>query len=691
MATFQFTSPDGKQYKVTAPDGATQEQAFEMLQGQLTGSQQSEPTFSLFPQQQPKQEQSILDRYFPSEQTDRTRDIVTDVAKEGGTLGGAYAGMRAGAALPLPLPYKAAAGVVGGIAGATMGAVAGQEAVDFGYEGAGGLDFKKALDVAKEAAIEETIGFGIGKAMVKGYDAYKKVNPDFLHSGTQEANKKLKELQDIQNQLSVSGNGDASLTMNQVRNSMSDRVMGGVAASSVFTRGKLQDSFLAVENAVNSRLDEVIKSGYESGNRQEFVPQFLTSIEAAKTALTDMGRPLYARIDQVGLKPDLSDIKSKTADLIRKGGGRFEGVVDVVDKKTGEITQKVRGMSLPPRVDVSPVVMDYYQKINKIADDVSVAELDTFRKGLSHKIIELEATDPRSNDARMLRELRNNVIDTIGTAVKTADPQLKADFDDYMKMYKGTMRNLESNAVNRLVRNPEAASAVLMGGNKDFSLSNMVRAMKTLEATTKSTKTPYDFEKNFSTLRSNYLEKVIGSPESFSNVGAGRSLSAVDAFKERLKDPDQLATFNAMMKYSGSNGVTRDTVETLLRTADTAVNKPHGMFDLIMAGRTAQAAREVVTPSAWDTPVKLGANVLGVTGIPQVFAWLLTDKKRVDRYLKLDKALQENQTRGFVRSMLSAKVVDLLTEFEAEKSATYGEQGATQANPMFNQQQSTLQ
>jgi hypothetical protein len=643
-------------------------------------------TLNVFPQQQqqPKQEQSILDRYFPSEQTDRTREIVTDVAKEGGTLGGAYAGMRAGASLPLPLPYKAAAGVVGGIAGATAGAVGGVGAVDYGYEGVGGLDFKKALDIATETATEEAIGFGVGKALVSGYDAYKKVNPDFLHSGTPEANKQLRDYQEMQRQLALSSKGDATLTMNQVRNSMGDRVMGGVAASSVFSRGRLQDSFTAVEDAVNHRLDRIIQAGYKGGKRQEFVPQFLTSIEAAKTALTDMGKPLYARIDQVGLKPDLSAIKGKTGDMIRKGGGRFE----VVDPTTG----KIKSTSLPPRVDVSPVVMDYYQKINNIADDVSVAELDTFRKGLSHKIIELEATDPRSNDARMLRELRNDVIDTIGTTVKTADPQLKADFDDYMKMYKGTMRNLESNAVNRLIRNPEAASAVLMGGNKDFSLGNMVRAMKTLEATTKDTKTPYSFEKNFRALRSNYLEKMFGSPKSFNNVGAGRSLSAVDSFKERLKDPDQLATFNAMMKYADNDGITRDTVETLLRTADTAVNKPHGMFDLIMAGRTAQAGREVLTPSSWgDKLGQTAANVAGVVGIPQLFAWMLTDKKRVDRYLKLDKALQENPTRGFVRSMISAKVADLMSEFEAEQSATYGEQGATQANPMFNPQQSTLQ
>ena len=37
MPTFEFTSPDGKVYEVQGPDGATKEQAFSMLQGQIAG------------------------------------------------------------------------------------------------------------------------------------------------------------------------------------------------------------------------------------------------------------------------------------------------------------------------------------------------------------------------------------------------------------------------------------------------------------------------------------------------------------------------------------------------------------------------------------------------------------------------------------------------------------------------------
>lgn len=42
MPTFEFTSPEGKTYTVQGPEGATQEQAFQILQGQL-GAKSSEP------------------------------------------------------------------------------------------------------------------------------------------------------------------------------------------------------------------------------------------------------------------------------------------------------------------------------------------------------------------------------------------------------------------------------------------------------------------------------------------------------------------------------------------------------------------------------------------------------------------------------------------------------------------------
>jgi hypothetical protein len=43
MPTFKFTSPDGKQYTVNGPDGATEQQAFQMLQSQLAAAKPAAP------------------------------------------------------------------------------------------------------------------------------------------------------------------------------------------------------------------------------------------------------------------------------------------------------------------------------------------------------------------------------------------------------------------------------------------------------------------------------------------------------------------------------------------------------------------------------------------------------------------------------------------------------------------------
>jgi hypothetical protein len=38
MPTFDFTAPDGKSYSVQGPEGATPEQAFQILQAQIGGA-----------------------------------------------------------------------------------------------------------------------------------------------------------------------------------------------------------------------------------------------------------------------------------------------------------------------------------------------------------------------------------------------------------------------------------------------------------------------------------------------------------------------------------------------------------------------------------------------------------------------------------------------------------------------------
>ena len=65
MPSFEFTSPEGKKYQVGAPEGATQAQAFEMLQKQLGAQPTEQPSIQqpqpVPPAQQPEQ-QGFLSR-----------------------------------------------------------------------------------------------------------------------------------------------------------------------------------------------------------------------------------------------------------------------------------------------------------------------------------------------------------------------------------------------------------------------------------------------------------------------------------------------------------------------------------------------------------------------------------------------------------------------------------------------------
>lgn len=45
MTEFVFTSPEGKKYRISGPDGATQEEAFQILQNQISGPPSGETTF----------------------------------------------------------------------------------------------------------------------------------------------------------------------------------------------------------------------------------------------------------------------------------------------------------------------------------------------------------------------------------------------------------------------------------------------------------------------------------------------------------------------------------------------------------------------------------------------------------------------------------------------------------------------
>lgn len=87
MPDFTFTSPQGKSYTVTGPEGATKEQAFQILQQQLnTGTAKPDAAAGAAPTQQAKTQQAISDIMAPPEKS--LGKVVGDIGVSAG-LGGA--------------------------------------------------------------------------------------------------------------------------------------------------------------------------------------------------------------------------------------------------------------------------------------------------------------------------------------------------------------------------------------------------------------------------------------------------------------------------------------------------------------------------------------------------------------------------------------------------------------------------
>jgi len=108
MPTFEFTSPQGKSYEMTGPEGSTKEQAFEKFK---------EMRPELFSQKQtPSQTKSFL------------KSFAEGVPAAGGGLAGAELGAMAGA--PLGPIGMLGGGLIGGIGGSLAGSYGGKKVME---------------------------------------------------------------------------------------------------------------------------------------------------------------------------------------------------------------------------------------------------------------------------------------------------------------------------------------------------------------------------------------------------------------------------------------------------------------------------------------------------------------------------------------------------------------------------------
>lgn len=163
MPTFKFTSPEGKTYSVNGPEGATQEQAFDMLQSHLSASKPAEvpPT--------PQKDQTLWEK---------ARPFVAPALE--GTMG-ALGGIVGSAAGAVASPTIVANPITGGIAGSSLGYAGAKQLEKIGDVMWGGQEAPRGLSAITEpvgnlvegAALDVT-GRGIG-GIAKGAVGLKNV------------------------------------------------------------------------------------------------------------------------------------------------------------------------------------------------------------------------------------------------------------------------------------------------------------------------------------------------------------------------------------------------------------------------------------------------------------------------------------------------------------------------------------
>jgi len=152
MASFEFTSPEGKKYTVDGPEGATKEQAFQMLQTQLS----SKPSGGSMASQIPV-EPGANTKLTPAAPEDSILQKIGGVGESALSLG---TGMVGGAVGGIAGLYK---GITGGKYGTQAGV---REAAETAHDVAGSMTYQPRTQTGQK--LTQMAGEGINKSGIIG-------------------------------------------------------------------------------------------------------------------------------------------------------------------------------------------------------------------------------------------------------------------------------------------------------------------------------------------------------------------------------------------------------------------------------------------------------------------------------------------------------------------------------------------
>jgi len=297
-----------------------------------------------------------------------------------------------------------------------------------------------------------------------------------------------------------------------------------------------------------------------------------------------------------------------------------------------------------------------------------IGELSALRRAMS-----LEGgTPPKAY--KELQKIDDALQEAFDKAVSsTGNRELIEEYQSVNKMYSEGKKTLMNKTVAKLWDDPARLSGVLYGNSSQLEVQDVMKALYYR----KSIDPKFNTKEALYNLRSDYLEHMVKS-------GDERTLGDMASFERKLKNPEAAKTFNAVMGGDASEYKRRVGVVLGLAKQVTENMPKGGVGSLVVSGKQTEALSGSTNPFMYLFAV-----------VPKAASWFATDASRTNRLLGLTKQLEAAPQSGFKRSVILGKAAELVHEFYKDTGTPFEQEpemvSGQQANPMFNQQQSTLQ
>jgi hypothetical protein len=452
MPTFTFTSPEGKKFKVTGPEGSTKEQAFEKFKAMRP---------ELF--QKPSAVSEIPIRQVPVEIEEPTaweaaRPYVAPTAEMLGGLGGAALGSRAG------LP--------GTVLGGGLGYAAAKQALEaadvaFGrkvpLEGAQAV-LQPAANVA-EGALFEMLGPYVGKAISTGVGKAAEFfsDPARAKAATIMRQSLGPDVEAARNALMaapegrtvqqvISEGGITSPTTQALIERATAAQIQGPRANALMAQQQEQASLNALAELAEGR------TAAETKAYQDAVREFVNR-ELAQPALEkELGRANVAG----QLQPKLSRMQEEATEAASRSVEdvrRFTAAGERAMQKAGEV-YPVRGMPKMPVIHTYPY--ELAQRAERVAQQAADASLDFGQArvfaGEAMKALDNQGLKPLKGEQVIpkLQEILRNPKYAGNEEIEKGVSQVISDISDWTKsggvIDAWALDAIRKNSVNKVTR-----------------------------------------------------------------------------------------------------------------------------------------------------------------------------------------------------------------------------------------------